>query len=252
MKQKQEQRLILSIIGFLLFAAGMFLFGLRPLYGTVVQKTEALRTERELIAVLSKRAEAQRLLKNQFEPFAAFQDLLDHVFLREPRIVDFVRQLESIAAATKVTQEVTLFEPVIEAPKTKSKAKKQETAQDPFELKYQLKLTGAFPDVIEYLSRLENLLTITDVDRVTVQINSEAERARTLAGGGGPVVIDTIVAAHAYFDEIALKTEGFTNPIESLGKPTPTPAASKNATTSQTTKEPQELNREDFDPQQGN
>lgn len=182
MSKKQKILITLIIIALIVFMLMFFI--VKPLLGQI--KHESIRY-REKFSLFERRDELKSYLKRLEADIGVVQEkspTLQGMLLDPEKTIEFVADLEGIAAATGNWQELSV--PALGPEEVKQKF--------PFE-EYGVSLKGSFPNLIRYLVHLENVKWIVSLNSLGV---SKIEAKKELPAGVSPGDVQTNLRLKVY------------------------------------------------------
>jgi hypothetical protein len=151
-----------SIIFFIIFCAEVF--GLIPFLLSKINFASAdLAKKKQNFESIQKKAQQTTVAEDEYQAIKPRLDEINNSLLDRSRVLDFIMVLEKIARETGNQDEISIANTGSNIKKPADKKQSDET------MEFQVSLSGIFPDLIKFLSKVENMPYLNDIDNIQIR-----------------------------------------------------------------------------------
>jgi len=192
-KQRADLRAFLEIILSLTTIIIFLLFALKPTALTIISLLQEIKNKQETVATLDQKLTNLNTAQDVFSQNQAAVTVLDSAIGTSPQPDLVMQQLEGLASKDSVSILGATVGQVILVGKIP--AKKNSTDLKPLpnganEMSLSLSIKGSYPNLIAFVSDLENLRVVTKIDTLTINstINDAGQTIIAVIGGRVPFI----------------------------------------------------------------
>jgi Tfp pilus assembly protein PilO len=170
-----------SIIFFILFCGEIF--GLIPfLYARINSASADLTNKKQNLEDVQKKEQEAVAAEDEYQAIMPQLDEINSSLLDKGKVLDFIVTLEKIADKTGNHSEIS----VVSSAKAASKKKPDQT------MEFQISLEGSFSDLVKFLSKVENMPYLNDVDSIQIKGYASGEDKNGTSQSDSNVIATTI------------------------------------------------------------
>jgi Tfp pilus assembly protein PilO len=186
----KKYKVIVAIAAYVVLIAGLFYF----VVGRIVTKIQGVGDQivQQDLAAQSKQQQVNEIpkMQQQFDEISSKNDVLSNMFLNKNDAVKLIEQVEDLAKQCQVSVDISVQDnqvaPKPQAPATPG-ASPTVVGSLPGSnyLKFTFNLKGSYNNIVEFMSRLENMQYYADIISMDIKQNTEIDTTSPPASGSG-------------------------------------------------------------------
>lgn len=158
-----KRKIQISIIFFFGTAILLIAFLIYPLFSEIKKTSQNFLLQKQKLIELEKKVENLEKFKIIFPEISADLEKIDNLFVNREIPVDFIRFLEKTSRDSQISLKISAVLPL-------------EIETEPWSsILFQLVLAGPFPNVSQWLEKLESSIYLIEIQNLTITHLSETE-----------------------------------------------------------------------------
>lgn len=170
-----QTKIIILAIGFVLFAAGMYLFGYGIMAGRNQVLTDAIAEQNVQLEVLQREQKSFEQGKKDLAILEKSTYPPDELFSQDTKVVKEIQQIETAAQRYGVELSLSV------SGSAKAAKKVEGTASELYVVPYTITLNGSIDNILQLIQAIERMPFVTHVNTLSIMASPEDQTKTVIA-----------------------------------------------------------------------